>query len=120
MNDDLNFGQYLRGAREAKKISLRKFAEKVGKTPTYISKIERNELETKPSEELVRRIAEELNLDFDDLIIRAGRIPEEITNIINERPQQMTALLRVASTLSHEEAHKLLNKMNKQGAKKND
>lgn len=120
MNDSINFGQYLRGVREAKKISLRKFAEKVGKTPTYISKIERNELGTKPSEELVKRIAEELNLDFDDLIILAGRIPEEIPNIINERPQQMTALLRTAKNLSNEELQKFMIKMNKQGAKKDD
>ncbi len=119
MNESLKFGQYLRVTREAKKISLRKFAEKVGKTPTYISKIERNELGTKPSEELVKNIAEELNLDFDDLIIRAGRIPEEIPNIINERPQQMTALLRSAQNLSNEDLQKLLNNMSK-GVKKSD
>ena len=110
------FGQYLRKARESKGVSLRKFAEKVGKTPTYISKIERDELDTKPSEELVERIAKELGADFNELIILAGRIPSELPDIINQRPREMAALLRTASKMKPKELEKLLNSLkNKEG-----
>ena len=34
------FGKYIRGEREANKITLRKFADQIGVTPTYVSKIE--------------------------------------------------------------------------------
>jgi transcriptional regulator with XRE-family HTH domain len=105
------FGQYLRKAREAKGVSLRKFAEKVGKTPTYISKIERDELDTKPSEELVEKIAKELGADFDELIILAGRIPSELPDIINQRPHEMTALLRTASKMKPKELAELLDSL---------
>ena len=37
------FGTTIRDLREAQQISLRKFADKVGISPTYLSKIERDE-----------------------------------------------------------------------------
>jgi transcriptional regulator with XRE-family HTH domain len=103
-----SFGQYLRDAREAKGISLRKFAEKVDKAPTYISKIERDEAGMKPSEELVEAIAKELGLDFEELMILAGRIPSELPDIIHSRPREMAALLRTANKMKPKELNDLL------------
>ena len=113
MNDEIQFGQYVRNAREASKVSLRKFAEKIEVTPTYLSKIERLEITNPPSEQVIRLMAKELKLDFDDLMILAGRIPSELPDIINERPREMASLLRTASKMSHEELHTLLHKMQK-------
>ena len=107
------FGQVVRDAREAQGISLRKFAVKVEKTPTYISKIERNELETKPSEALVLMIVNELGLDFDEMMILAGRIPSELPDIISQRPRQMAALLRTANKMPDDELRKLTQSIQK-------
>ena len=42
-NDDSSFGATVRRLREEKKIGLRKFAQMVGMSPTYLSKVERDE-----------------------------------------------------------------------------
>ena len=37
------FGEFVRRAREAKEIGLREMAKMIGVSPTYLSKIERDE-----------------------------------------------------------------------------
>lgn len=98
-----NFGEVLRQMREEKGVSLRKFAVKIGITPTYLSKIERLEIIKAPSEEVIKLISSELNSDFDELMILAGRIPVELPNIISQRPREMTALLRTANNMNDSE-----------------
>ena len=69
-----SFGKHIRMLREDKKITLRKFAESIGITLTYLSKIEREELTTTPSEEVIKGIASKLGADSEELMIMAGRI----------------------------------------------
>lgn len=72
--DDLNlktenveFGQYLRSVRQAKKISIRQLAKAVSKTPTYISDIEKSNNKP-PERELLDRIIATLHLEeFPDI-----------------------------------------------------
>lgn len=106
-----HFGEVLRQMREEQGVSLRKFAVKLGITPTYLSKIERLEITKAPSEEVIRLAASELDTDFDDLMILAGRIPSELPDIINERPKEMTALLRTAKNMSDSDLKKLMDSM---------
>lgn len=54
-NDDGSFGATVLRLREERKIGLRKFAEMVGMSPTYLSKVERDDFNP-PSEEKVRAI----------------------------------------------------------------
>ena len=60
----MTFGDTLREARMREKITLRKFAEMVGVSPTYISKVERDDHST-PSIERIEKIAKILKLDID-------------------------------------------------------
>ena len=71
-NDDSTFGTTVRRLREEKKIGLRKFAQMVGMSPTYLSKVERDEFNP-PSEEKIRAIAKALGQDADELLALAGR-----------------------------------------------
>ena len=50
----MTFGNHLREAREAKGLSLRKFAKQLGGKPTaaYLSRVERDEVPP-PSEEII-------------------------------------------------------------------
>ncbi|MGA9012400.1 MAG: helix-turn-helix transcriptional regulator, partial [Acetobacteraceae bacterium] len=67
------FGAFIRREREAREIGLREMAKKIGVSPTYLSKIERDEFPP-PAEDKVKAIAEILGCDIDDLLARAGRV----------------------------------------------
>ncbi len=101
-----SFGATIRALREAQKISLRKFAEKVDISPTYLSKIERDEFPP-PAEDVVRKFADALNQDHDELLALAGRVSSDLPEIIRERPRELATFLRSASDLSPEEMAKL-------------
>ena len=100
------FGQTIRALREKQQITLRKFANKVGMSPTYLSKVERDEL-APPGEKKVLAIAEALNQDRDKLLALAGRVASELPEIIKKKPREMALLLRVAKDLSKDQLVKL-------------
>lgn len=100
------FGQVLREARLAKGITLRKFAEMVGISPTYLSQVEQCNVDP-PTAERVKRMAELLGENPDEWIALAGRVPEDLPEIIQRQPTEMPELLREASGLSAEQLRKL-------------
>jgi transcriptional regulator with XRE-family HTH domain len=93
------FGEFVRCAREAKDIGLREMAKMIGVSPTYLSKVERDEF-APPAEDKVRKIAGILGLDADELLAMAGRVASELTDIIRERPREMADFLRAARGLT--------------------
>jgi len=96
------FGTLLREKRKAKGFSLRKFAELVGFSPTYLSQVEQGNLDP-PTAERVKRMAELLGENVDELIGLAGRVPEDVPGLIKKQPTKMPELLRVASVLTPEQ-----------------
>jgi HTH-type transcriptional regulator, competence development regulator len=66
-----SFGALVRREREAKEIGLREMAKKIGVSPTYLSKIERDEFDP-PAEDKVRKIAEIIGRDPDELLALDG------------------------------------------------
>lgn len=106
------FGDVLREKRIAKGISLRKFAEQVGVSPTYLSQVEQNNMDP-PTAERVRKMAEILDENADELIALAGRLPEDLPKIIQKQPTQIPELLREASGLTAEQLRQLVEKARK-------
>lgn len=100
------FGARIRALREAQEISLRKFAERAQISPTYLSKVERDEFPP-PGEDAVRRIAEILGEDPDELLALAGKVASDLPGIIQQQPRAMATFLRAASGLSATEIEKL-------------
>jgi transcriptional regulator with XRE-family HTH domain len=91
-------GEYLREQRERlkagdKSYSLRQVAQRVGIKPTYLSKIEREELPP-PSEVTIKKLSRELNLDSDMLLAMAGKVSGDLREIICKRPQLFAELIR--------------------------
>jgi transcriptional regulator with XRE-family HTH domain len=93
-----SFGALVRREREAKEIGLREMAKLIGISPTYLSKVERNELPP-PAEERVRRIAEIIGQDADELLALAGRVASDLSEIIKQLPRETAALLRTTKGL---------------------
>ena len=92
------FGTYVRQRREelAKQrggFSVRKVAAMLDIQPSYISKIEREEVKP-PSEDTITRLAKVLEVDADVLLALAGRVSVELRSIILKRPQLFADLLR--------------------------
>jgi transcriptional regulator with XRE-family HTH domain len=102
MRYDKTAGQVVREAREKKGISLRQFAGRIGKTPTFVSRFERDD-DISPSEETLQTMARVLEIDADDLIFRARKMPADVSRIVQKEPVGMMALLRSAQNLSAEE-----------------
>lgn len=94
-----SFGAQVRRNREAMKIGLREMAKKIGVSPTYLSLIERGDLDP-PAEDKVVRIAEVIGRDPDELLARAGRVASDLTDIICRRPREMAHLLRFTKHLT--------------------
>jgi len=108
------FGDLLRATRIAKGYSLRKFAEMADISPTYLSQVEQAKIERPPTAQRVRTIAELLGQDPDEWIALAGRIPDDLTDIIKNEPQAMPALLRAAKGLTADELRKLTEQIRNQ------
>src|SRR3954463_5105820 len=100
------FGAFIRRKREAKELGLREMAKMIGVSPTYLSKVERDEF-SPPAEDKVRAIAKIIECDADDLLARAGRVSTDITDIIKRRPVELAALLRTTKGLSGDDIARL-------------
>lgn len=106
----LSFGRLLRERRMAKKLSLRKFAEMVGISPTYLSQVEQENVDP-PTAERVQRMAELLGENADEWIALAGRVPEDVPGLIHQQPTKMPKLLREASGLSPKQLQELMDQL---------
>ena len=100
------FRQLLRDKRIEKGFSLRKFAELVGVSPTYLSQVEQGNMDP-PTAERVKRMAEILSENSDEWIALAGRVPEDLPGIIQKEPTEMPELVCEASGLTGEQLRKL-------------
>ncbi|MEK6259038.1 MAG: helix-turn-helix transcriptional regulator [Planctomycetota bacterium] len=90
----MTFGEKVRELRQAKRLTLRELAAKVGVGFTYISKIENHKLEEghAPSERLIHKLAAELNGNEEELLLLADKVPEMIRKRVCQRPEVFKAL----------------------------
>ncbi len=93
----VRFGERLRELRKAKNLSQRALAEKIDIDFTYLSKIESEKLDFAqyPSEPLIRKLAEALDADVDELLLLAKKIPPDIRDRVIERPDAFRKLASV-------------------------
>jgi transcriptional regulator with XRE-family HTH domain len=100
------FGALIRREREAREIGLREMAKMIVVSPTYLSKVERDEF-APPAEEKVKAIAKILGRDADELLALAGRVSSDISEIIKRQPVELAALLRTTKGLKAEDIARL-------------
>jgi transcriptional regulator with XRE-family HTH domain len=80
----VTLGERIRAARIEQGFKLRSFAQKLGISPTHQSDIENDR--RVPSEELLRAIAQELRLAFDELMDLTGRLGNKARRYAQEEP----------------------------------
>ena len=98
MDERNRLGEVIRVQREALRqsdaqFSLRRVAERIGVQPSYLSKVERGIIPP-PSEETLRRLAAELDLDRDVVLALAGKVSSDLQEVIRRRPQLFAQLIR--------------------------
>lgn len=98
------FGRRIRELREARKaadpdFSLRRFAQAVGISATFMSKVENGEFDP-PAVDKIKRMAVLLEIDPDELLALAGKVDPDLPEIIREQPKAMAQFLRTARELN--------------------
>lgn len=88
-----SFGETVRAKRVAKGITLRDFARLLGVSPTYVSQIEQDKF-SPPTEDRIVKMAQILHEDPDELLALAGRVAEDLPEIIRKHPREMATFLR--------------------------
>lgn len=88
------FGQQIRQARKEKGYSQRDLAKLVNLDFTYLSKLENDRADYPPKEDVIRKLAEHLELDAEELVFLAGRIPEQDEEFLKQNYKEMPALFR--------------------------
>ena len=89
-----SFGQLILQARKEKGYSQRDLAKLVGLDFTYLSKLENDRADYAPKEDAIRKLAEHLELDAEELVFLAGRIPERDEEFLKQNYKEMPALFR--------------------------
>lgn len=83
-------GEMLRHRRETRAgedrraFSVRALAARLGVSATYLSGIERGQ--QRPTEALLRHLAQELAVEPEPLLALAHRVPEDVTSALAARP----------------------------------
>jgi transcriptional regulator with XRE-family HTH domain len=87
------FGLTVRAKRTEQGIGLNDFAERLGVSPAYWSRVARDQ-ETPPRDELVERAAAILGVRMDDLFVEAGRLPPDMRSDLKQVVQAYRRLRR--------------------------
>jgi transcriptional regulator with XRE-family HTH domain len=88
-----NFGHYLNKVRKGV-MTQRELARKAGVGFPYISKIENN-IEPPPSEEVLIKLAQILDVDSDEMFIHAQKIPLDLKEYLLKYPKLLKLLRNI-------------------------
>jgi transcriptional regulator with XRE-family HTH domain len=90
----MTLGQKIRELRRVKGLPQRTVAAEVGINFTYLSKIENDKVDFAafPSEPTIRRLAEVLGGDVDELLLMAEKIPDYIRQRVLAKPEAFRML----------------------------
>jgi transcriptional regulator with XRE-family HTH domain len=79
-----------RASQDPRRYSVRALAARLGASASWLSMVERDV--QRPTEEMVRALADELGLEPDHLLPQAGRVPADVIAVLLERPALVEAV----------------------------
>lgn len=107
-------GQRIKRMRTERKLGLRQTARNVGISAAYLSRVENGKEPAIPAEETLRRIAQVIGDDFDELMHLAGRITNEVRDVVKADPGMPEFLRRARDqNISADRLMELLEKAGK-------
>lgn len=84
--------------QEDSSYSLRQVAGRIEVQPSYLSKVERGRVPP-PSEDTLRKLAAELDLDADVVLALGGKVSADLKEAIRSRPKLFAELIRTVRDL---------------------
>jgi transcriptional regulator with XRE-family HTH domain len=100
-NTNTTLGEVIRKARVEAGQSLREFAKALGITPSYQSDIENDR--RVPSEEVLKKIADLLSLNYEELMALAGRFGEDAERYLRRHPTAGALFRKLSETNAPED-----------------
>lgn len=114
MSPRATLGSRIRERRVEQGISLRELARRREITPSYLSDIENDR--RVPAEEVLRSIAKELELPFDELTGLAGRIDQQTEEYLRRQPTAATLFRRLRERgMGQADIEKLIEDVDRRG-----
>jgi len=104
----MEFGERLRELRLQQGLSQRKLAKEVGINFTYLSKIETGKM-SPPAQDTIQRLATALDADPDELLVLAGRVPNDVKDVVT-KSSELPTFLREIQDLDEGEIEELKRK----------
>lgn len=92
MNASMELGARLRDLRRRRRVSMKALARRLGVDPSFLSRVERGRAPAPV--DLVRRVATELGVAAEPLLVLAGHLPEDVQAILRAQPERSIQLLR--------------------------
>lgn len=93
-------GQQLKAARTISGMTVRELADKIDVSASHLSRIECDVPNTSPSEDLLVRIADVLDIDPDDMLAAFGRVPSDLAEFVAESGDNIRAVRRLMAERS--------------------
>ena len=87
-------GRTIRDTRVKQGLSLRELAKRLQISPTHLSDVENDRRD--PSEELLRALASNLELDFDHLMVMVGRVYSVTEKYVQRVPEAVSLFRKVS------------------------
>jgi transcriptional regulator with XRE-family HTH domain len=95
MDTSGQFGRWLRQTREGQQVGLRALAEKMGISPTFLSRVETGAEPCPPAEPHLRVAATVLGVDADEVVVRARGCPVDVAGWLQAEPTRIHAVRRL-------------------------
>ena len=89
----MSFGAAVRERRQELELTLKEVGERTGINSQYLAPVERGDFNP-PSDEKIAKIARTLKMDYDALMLLAGRISKKLAKSIAKNPDKAAKLLR--------------------------
>ncbi|NER39623.1 MAG: helix-turn-helix transcriptional regulator [Oscillatoria sp. SIO1A7] len=88
------FGTVITQARDSRGYSQTQLAKTLGVSPTYMSKLEKDKTDYAPKEGFIRLLAQQLDLDEEELIVLAGRLPQKYEAFLKQNYKDVPTLFK--------------------------
>lgn len=105
------FSDRLKALRTDKHMGIRELGRAVDVTGMHISNLEKRK--SAPSSDLVRKLAEVLDANVDELLYLADQVDPEVVDVIHGNPLTVPSFLRSAKNLTPEQWEKLQKQVDK-------